>query len=71
MENQVGPPPEGDKNTGTQREVVYGLFLSIAIILVTLRFYVRARMVKNLWWDDIFLLLGIVKTLAKYCTAVR
>lgn len=58
MEYQ-GPPPGGDKNTGSVQEAVGGLFLSTAFVLVSLRFYVRARMVK-LWWDDFFLLLGLV-----------
>lgn len=59
MEHQV-VPPGGDKNIGTEHKTINGLFLSIAFVLVTLRFYVRARMVKKLWWDDFFLLLGLV-----------
>ena len=55
-------PPEGDENTGPLQEAITGLFFSIMFILVNLRFYVRARMVKKLWWDDFFLLLGLVST---------
>lgn len=36
--------------------------LSIAFVFVSLRVYVRARIVKKLWWDDFFLLLGLVRT---------
>ena len=55
--------PEEDKTTGPVQEAVSGLFLSIACVLVSLRLYVRARMIKKLWWDDCFLLLGLVRTL--------
>lgn len=55
-------PPGGDKSTGPEYEAVYALFMSIAFVLVNLRFYVRTRMVSKLWWDDFFLLLGMVRT---------
>lgn len=55
-------PIEGDKNPGPPQEAIYSVFFSIAFILVNLRFYVRARIVKKLWWDDFFLLLGLVST---------
>lgn len=62
--------PRGDKNTGPMQEVVFSLFFSLSFVLVNLRFYVRARMVKKLWWDDFFLLLGLVTTSLKDCAAV-
>lgn len=37
------------------------LFLSIPIVLVSLRFCVRARMVKKICWDDFFLLFWLVR----------
>lgn len=61
MEKHVVPSGY-DKNAGREVEAVCALFLSIALVLVTLRFYVRAKMVQKLWWDDFFLLLGIVRT---------
>lgn len=70
MKRQVAPPG-GDRNTGPEQEAVSGLFMSISIVLVILRFYVRTRIVKKLWWDDFFLMLGMVRTLIKYCNAVR
>lgn len=69
MKNHV-IPAGGDKNNGPEREIVYGLFLCIAIVVVSLRFYVRARMVKILWWDDFCLLLGTVRTLIEDNIAV-
>lgn len=68
METQVAPP---DENAGPEIEAVYALFLSIAFVLVILRFYVRARMVKKLWWDDFFLLLGLVTSPTDYFISVR
>lgn len=62
MGNQVAPPSRGDMNVGPEQTAIYGLFLSIAVVLVSLRIYVRARMVKKLGWDDFFLLLGIVRS---------
>lgn len=61
-------PPGGDKNNGPTREAVYGLFLSIAFVVVGLRFYVRAWMLKILWWDDFFLLVGLVRRNIIVCT---
>ena len=61
MDSQVVSPRD-DKTTGPVQEAVSGLFLSISCVLVSLRFYVRARMMKKLWWDDFFLLLGLVRT---------
>lgn len=49
-------PPGGDKNTGPGIEALYALFLSIGFVLVSLRFYVRAQIVRKLWWDDFLLL---------------
>lgn len=59
MEHQVAPPG-GDTSKGPELKLVYSLVLSIAISLVSLRLYVRACMVKKLWWDDFCLLLGLV-----------
>lgn len=60
MESQ-DVPPGGDKTTGPVYVAVSGLFLSIACVLVGLRLYVRAQMVRKLWWDDFFHLLGVVR----------
>lgn len=64
-------PSGGDTNAGRELEVLNGLFVSIATILVILRFYVRAYMVKRLWWDDLLLLLGIVSSFVEYSAVER
>ncbi|MCJ1423453.1 hypothetical protein MMC29_001336 [Sticta canariensis] len=65
MERQV-IPPGGDNSTGPELEAVIGLFMSIAFILVNLRLYVRARILKKLWWDDFFLLLGMLFSITNF-----
>lgn len=72
MEQQIAPPPPGgDQNIGPELEIIGGLFLSIATVLVCLRSYVRVRMVKKHWWDDFFLLLGLVRTFVNCGAVVR
>lgn len=61
MEHQVVPRGD-DENAGLEIEAFSALSLSIAFVLVSLRLHVPARMVKKLWWDDWFFLLGIVRT---------
>lgn len=70
MEPQV-VPPGGDENSGPEQEAFNGLVMSIALVLVSLRFYVRARIMKKPWWDDFFLLLGMVRTLIKIRAVLR
>ena len=70
MEHRV-IPRGADRNADSEQLAVSAVFLSIAFILVNLRFYVRARMTKNLWWDDFFLLSGMVRTFMEICTAVH
>lgn len=69
MEPQI-ISPRVEKDVGHE-EAVYAPFLSIAFVLVSLRLYVRARMVKKLWWDDFFLLLGMVGFPVEYFTTLR
>ena len=69
MEHRV-VPPEADKPIGSGLFIVSVVILSIGFILVNLRFYVRARMTKNLWWDDFFILLGMVRNSIEICTAI-
>lgn len=68
MDNQ-NVLPKDHKNNGPGQEAVAGLSISIAFIMVSLRFYVRIRL-KKLWWDDFFLLLGMVRTLTKHGATV-
>lgn len=70
MERRAIPPGE-EKNSDPGQQARSVLCQIIAFVLVSLRFYVRARMVKKLWWDDFFLLLGMVGIPTENCMAVR
>lgn len=69
MDNQ-NVLPKDHKNNGPGQEAVAGLSISIAFIMVSLRFYVRIRL-KKLWWDDFFLLLGMLISLAGFGITVE
>ena len=54
-----GPlPPDIDR--GSDFLIVCWLTVSIALLTVSLRFYVRGILRKNLWWDDYTILLATV-----------
>ena len=57
---QLGPPPGGDIDKST---LIFGVtwgFTSMSLIFVILRVYSRIKHVNNLWWDDLFIVLGEV-----------
>lgn len=39
---------------------VYASTMVLGIILVTVRLYIRARMLRNLWWDDFVVTIAMV-----------
>jgi nicotinamide riboside transporter PnuC len=57
----AAPAPDSDRGPTYLAVLVVGLTLSI--VFIALRIYVRARMVKNLWWDDWFMLISLVSVL--------
>lgn len=57
-----GPFPP-DISRASELLVVRWLTLSIAVLLVSLRFYIRGIIRKNLGWDDFTILLAIVSYL--------
>ena len=42
---------------------ILGTSVGVATILVALRLYVRARIVRALGWDDLFIVLGLVRVI--------
>ena len=54
-----GPLPP-DVNRGSELLIVIWLTLSIALLLVSLRFWIRGILRKNLGWDDYLILLASV-----------
>ena len=60
MSSQLSPPEGGDQN---QTQALVGMtiaMLSLSIIMVVLRFIVRAFVIKSVWWDDWAMLLALV-----------
>ena len=57
----LGPvPPGGDVNRGGSIIALQAVTVSVAVILIALRLYVRARIVHALAWDDFFIVLALV-----------
>ena len=54
-----GPLPP-DVNRGSDLVIISWLTVSIALLLVSVRFYIRGILRKNLGWDDYLILLAIV-----------
>ena len=54
-----GPLPP-DVNRGSDLNIISWLTVSIALLFVSLRFYIRGILRKNLGWDDYLILLAIV-----------
>ena len=51
---------EGTKNKGPAIISAFAVTLTIAIFLLAARLYVRARILKRLWLDDLFITFGVV-----------
>ena len=58
----IGPPPGGDLNRANLLLGVTWSFTAVSTFLVTLRLYSRIRHLNRLWWDDLFIVLGEVRT---------
>ena len=56
-------PPGGDRDRGLDLVAVYAVSLAIASILVALRIYVRVTIIRKVWWDEFFIVLGLVRDL--------
>lgn len=62
------PPPGGDQNIGNRLVILQSILISVATMLVALRLYVRARIVRGTGLDDFFLVLALVRKSA--CTGM-
>lgn len=56
---QTGPPPFPDENRGPYLNAMFWTWSAIAILLTTLRFYIRIR-IRTVGWDDWMMLLSVV-----------
>jgi hypothetical protein len=64
---QALPPPSlgGDPNRAPTLIAVSVISLGIALLLVALRLYVRVKIIRKVWWDELFIVLGLVR-IARY-----
>ena len=56
------PPSGGDRNRGWLLIVIAIIFNTTGTILVLARLYLRSHIKKNLGFDDLFIVLGLVRT---------
>ena len=49
---KLQPPPNGDEHRGSDIIVPQFIFGAVATVLVFVRLYVRAKMVRLVGWDD-------------------
>ena len=54
------PPPDGDRDQAAAIMVPQTIVGAIAFTFFGTRLYVRARIVRKLWWDDVLISLGMV-----------
>lgn len=52
--------PGHRQNRGAGLVAVYATTLAVAAIMVAVRLYVRKFILKKLWWDDLFVVIGLV-----------
>ncbi len=55
-------PPDGDTNLGPGVVGTVIVLVTLSIIVVALRFVVRIRIVKSVWWDDWTILFALVRS---------
>lgn len=56
-------PPDGDRNKGAATIIVGTIFGSLGLVLVSMRLWVRARIIKKLGSDDLFILICMIAVL--------
>ena len=61
MSNVGPPPPDGDHNKAAAIMIPQSIIGAIAFILFCTRVYVRAKIVRKLWWDDLLVSFGMVR----------
>ena len=63
MASPQSAPPEGDSNRAVELNALAWSWFAVSSIVVSLRFYSRIGLTRNLWWDDWFILLTLVRLL--------
>lgn len=60
MASLESPPADGDHNTGPALAITMIIFDVLATISVLARLYVRSRLIKQLGFDDVFVVMSLV-----------
>ena len=63
MSDLTSPPPGGDQNKAPMLAAVMWSEATIAIVVVILRMYTRARLVRKVGWDDWIMLFTLVRAI--------
>ncbi len=65
MNDALQPPPGGRQNRGTAFLIVVLVFTVLAWVFLTPRIYIRAFVKRAIGWDDAFIVLSLVSSLAR------
>ena len=63
MYSSLVAPPDGDSNRATELNALAWIWFAVSSAVVGLRFYSRLALTRNLWWDDWFILITLVRHL--------
>ena len=63
MSSSLIAPPDGDSNRAGELTALAWSWFAVSLTVVGLRFYSRVALTRNLWWDDWFVLLTLVRHL--------
>ena len=55
-------PPEHGRNRGNDLIGAYSATMIMAIIAVAVRLYVRTKLLRKLWWDDLSVYISLVRS---------
>lgn len=58
---QLAASSEGTQNKGSAIVAVFAITFSIAILVLATRLYIRAHVLKQLWLDDISIVVSVVR----------
>ena len=63
MSSSLSAPSEGDFDRAAELNALAWSWFAVSLTVVGLRFYSRIGLTRNLWWDDWFILLTLVRLL--------
>ena len=60
MSAEAQQPIDGDPNRASMLNSFTWILCSFSMVFFGLRMYTRARLTRNLWWDDWFITISVV-----------